>query len=108
MNCGNPGRLPPRRPAFAGRLLRLSCIAALGAALLAGPVGAYPCAPPGAQATAGMAQPRRAAKACERARPAPPRRGNADPVSFVFYLGLTLAVLIVPVAFWRREPAPRQ
>ena len=107
MNCGNPGRPPPRRPAFAGRLLRLACIAALAAALLAGPAGAYPCAP-GARSTKDGAQPPRAAKACERARPTPQRRGNADPVSFVFYLGLTLAVLVVPVAFWRREPTPPQ
>jgi uncharacterized RDD family membrane protein YckC len=108
MNHGKSGRPPPRRPALAGRLICLACISVLALALFAGPASAYPCGPPGATRSLSGHVPRGALKKCEPSRPILPRRGNADPVSFAFYLGLTLAVLLVPVAFWRRENAPPQ
>jgi hypothetical protein len=101
MHCGTPGRTPPRRPAFVGRLTRLVLLLLLTLTVWAGPASAYPCGPPGGTRTlAGHV-----AKADEKCEPSAPfkRRGNADPISFAFFIGIIVAVLFVPVAFWRRE-----
>ena len=104
MFCGF-WRTPPRRPAFAGRLAVLLC-------LLAGLFGgsatsarAYVCATSSAHAPRVAAQ-----KACERQPRAPVWRkhGEADAMSFVFFIGAVSAMLLIPVAFGRREELPPQ
>jgi hypothetical protein len=105
MYCGTSGRTPPRRPAFVGRLILLVLPLLLSFAFSAGPASAYRCAPSakgtpsGHMANAGEQQ----CQPTERFK----RRGNADPLSFVFFMGIMLAVVVVPVAVWRREdPSP--
>jgi hypothetical protein len=48
------------------------------------------------------------AKADERCEPSEPfkQRGNADPLSFAFFIGIIVAVLLVPAAVRRREDLP--
>jgi len=36
------------------------------------------------------------------------RRGNADPMSFVFYMGILVAFVAVPLALSRREELSRE
>ena len=86
---------PPRRTAFAGRLGLLFCLVVLALGVAASPAAAYSC-----DGAAGrVAQ----SKACtpEPARRA--RRGNADPMSFVFFMGVVIAFVAVPVALSRRQ-----
>ena len=88
----------PGRPAIAGRLALLLCILVF---LLVGPITpahAYVCAPGSANGHRVAAQ-----KACERSTPAWRKHGEASPMSFVFFLGTVCAVLLIPVAFRRRE-----
>jgi hypothetical protein len=101
MHCGTPGRTPPRRPAFAGRLIRLVLPLLLALAVWAGPASAYRCAPAATGTVAGHAA-NVGEQQCEPSRPFK-RRGDADPLSFVFFIGIMVAVLVVPVAVWRRE-----
>jgi hypothetical protein len=101
MNCGTPGRTPPRRSAFAGRLILLVLALLLALTVWAGPASAYPCASDATRALAGPAA-RPGAKQCEPSQPYT-ERGNADPLSFVFFMGMIVAVLLVPVTRWRRE-----
>jgi hypothetical protein len=101
MLCGF-WRTPLSRPAFAGRLAVLLLVL-LG--LFAGPARparAYVCAPSPAHA------PRVAAEeACERPRePVWRKHGDADAMSFAFFIGAVTAVLLAPVAFRRREELP--
>ena len=37
-----------------------------------------------------------------------PRRGNADPMSFVFFMGVLIAFVAVPVTLGRREERSRE
>ena len=104
MHCGTPGRTPPRRPAFVGRLTLLVLALLLALTVSVGPASAYPCGPPGGtRPLAGHV-----AKADERCEPSEPfkRRGNADPLSFAFFIGIIVAVLLVPAAMRRREDLP--
>lgn len=39
------------------------------------------------------------------ARPAKPKARQADPISFAFFLGIIVAVLLVPIALGKREDA---
>ena len=104
MPCGTPGRTPPRRSAFAGRLIRLVLPLLLALTVWAGPASAYRCASDAKPALAGPAS-KAGAKQCEPSSPLK-KRGNADPLSFVFFMGIIVAVLIVPVTRWRREDLP--
>jgi hypothetical protein len=45
-------------------------------------------------------------KECEPPAPVRRKRGNADPISFVFFIGILAAVLLVPVAVRWREDVP--
>lgn len=103
MNCGTPGRTPPRRSAFAGRLILLVLPLLLAFTVWAAPASAYRCeaAVPtlaGQAAKAGKNE-------CDASEPSK-KRGNADPISFVFFIGIIVAVLVVPVTTWRREGPP--
>jgi len=94
MNCGTPGRTPPRRSAFAVRLILLVLPLLLALTVWAAPASAYRCAPD-ATSAAGTKQ-------CQASQP-PKKRGNADPISFVFFIGIFVAVLLVPITVRRRE-----
>jgi hypothetical protein len=99
MYCGSSWR-PPRRTAFAGRLGLLFCLLVLAFGVAAGPATAYPC---GATSSAGHAAEERR---CEPAQPRPVRRRNADPMSFVFFMGVLIAFVLVPVGLGPREEIP--
>ena len=118
MLCGITGRTPPRRPAlFVGRLIQAALLLVLALALSAGPASAGPCAPTSAPAntprvapangarTLAASVPKDGPKECEPSRPFK-KRGNADPISFAFFIGIIVAVLLVPVALGRREDLP--
>ena len=101
MNCGTPGRTPPRRSAFAVRLILLVLPLLLALAFWAAPASAYRCAPDAARVpSGGLAQAGR--DQCKASQP-PMKRGNADPISFVFFIGIIVAVLLVPITVRRRE-----
>ncbi len=106
MHCGTPGRTPPRRSAFAGRLILLVLPLVLALTVWTAPASAYPCASDATRAVAGHAA-RAGAKQCEPAQPAV-KRGNADPLSFVFFIGIFVAVLLVPITVRRREDVSPQ
>jgi hypothetical protein len=103
MNCSSPVRPPLRRPAATGRLVSIVCLLLVAAAVWAGPAGAsYACEDnvalaPSVQETAAGGE------SC-----APRRRAhrNADPMSFVFFIGILIAVVLVPVALNKREETP--
>ena len=66
------------------------------------PARAYVCAPSKSRAPRVAAQ-----KACDRPRaPVWRKQGDADAMSFVFFIGAVVAVLLVPVAFGRRDELP--
>ncbi len=97
MNCGISERPPPRRPAFAGRLLSLVCVLLLALAFAAGPAGAYRCG----LATSARTLSAHVAQSDENC-PAPRmKRRTADPMSFAFFVGIIVAVLLVPIAAGR-------
>jgi hypothetical protein len=99
MFCGF-WRTPPRRPAFAGRLVVLLCMLVFAGS--ATPARAYICAPSSAHAPRVAAQ-----KACDRPQaPVWRKHGDADAMSFVFFIGAVCAVLLLPVACRRREELP--
>ena len=108
MNCGFFWR-PPRRLAVAGRLVSFACILILAFGISAGPASAYSCKLPdrtpvasGARTLAGTVQPEQ--MDCDpEPTPRPAKRGNADPMSFIFFIGILTAVVFVPVALGRRE-----
>ena len=82
------------------RIAVLLCVLVVFFAGSARPARAYACSsePPGVAAV----------KDCERPRPAPVwrKKGDADAMSFVFFLGAVCAVLLIPLAFGRREELP--
>jgi hypothetical protein len=102
MFCGS-WRTPPRRPALGGRLAVFVCALVCLFAGSASPARAYVCAP-GSSHTPRVA----AQKNCDRPRPehAWRKNGDADAMSFVFFIGAVCAVLLIPVAFGRREELP--
>ena len=114
MHCGTSGRTPPRRPAFIiGRLTSLALLLLLALAVSAAPASAKPCAPTSAPAVAPVGNqrtlavhvPKASTNECEPSAPFK-KRGNADPISFAFFIGIIVAVLLVPVALGRREDLP--
>jgi hypothetical protein len=106
MYCGTPGRTPPRRPAFVGRLILFVLPLLLALTVWAAPASAYPCVSDAKRAVSGPAA-RAGAKQCEPAQPLAKRR-NADPLSFVFFIGIIVAVLLVPITVRRREDVSPQ
>ena len=106
MYCGSSWR-PPRRTAIAGRLVLLCTLIVLALAASAGPASAYSCG-----ATAKAAPARTLAshvagkKDCEEEPARPAKRGNADPMSFMFFIGIMIAVVVVPVALNKRGLGP--
>jgi Na+/H+ antiporter NhaD/arsenite permease-like protein len=102
MNCGFPVRPPPRRPV--GRLAGIVCLLLLATAFWAGPAGAaYTCE------SNGTAHPLAASKSGAREENCSPGRRvhrEADPISFVFFIGILVAVVLVPVALNKREERP--
>jgi hypothetical protein len=95
MHCGSSWR-PPRRTAFAGRLGLLFCLVVLAFGVSASPATAYSC---DGAASSHVAQ----RKACNPEPARMTRRGNADPMSFVFFMGVLIAFVAVPLALSRRE-----
>jgi hypothetical protein len=88
-----------------GRLTGLVCLVLLALALSAGPAGAYSCGVAGSVRTLSA----HVTKADEKDCTAPPRRRrNADPISFAFFVGIIVAVLLVPIAVRKREDLPPQ
>ena len=103
MHCGSSWR-PPRRTAFAGRLGFLVCVLVLAFGASAGPATAYSCgATPVVRTLAGHGAQK---KDCEQEPARPAKRGNADPMSFMFFIGILIAVVLVPAALGRREEPP--
>ena len=92
--------------AYAGRLALLACLLALMLGPAVQPAGAYVCgrAPQQTRALQGHVG---TLKDCDR--PASRlKRGNADPMSFVFFIGIMAAVVLVPITLGRREELPPQ
>jgi hypothetical protein len=103
MHCGSSWR-PPRRTAFAGRLGLLFCVLVLAFGVWAGPAAAYPCgATSSARAGAGHAA---EVRSCEPDRARTVRRRNADPMSFVFFMGVVIAFVLVPIGWGPRGEIP--
>jgi hypothetical protein len=87
-----------------GRLASLVCLLLLALAISAGPAGAYRCGVAGSARTLSA----HVTKADEKDCSAPPRkRGNADPISFAFFIGIIVAVLFVPIALGRSRLEPQ-
>jgi hypothetical protein len=105
MNCGTPGLAPPRRSAFAFRLILLVLPLVLALAVWAAPASAYRCAPEATRASSG---PLTAAGKKQCGTEPFRERGNADPMSFVFFIGILVAVLLVPITVRRREDVPSE
>jgi hypothetical protein len=105
MHCGSPVRPPPRRPVVAaGRLASIVCFLLLATAFWAGPaVASYACEGNGSARTLAGHVTRAGDESC-----APGRRvhRNADPMSFAFFIGILIAVILVPVAMNKREEPP--
>jgi len=86
------------------RLACFLCLLALIAGVSAGPTGAYPCGGSAGSArtlSANVADPER-----DCSKPSRPVGRNADPISFAFFIGIIVAVLLVPAALVRRKDAP--
>lgn len=115
MHCGFSRRPPPRWPAIAGQFVVLVFLFVLTLGLTAEPASARPCGPVGPGAISSTPHMARtlashvtvaAKKECEPEQAWPDRRGNADPMSFVFFMGIIVAFVVVPVALGRREKLP--
>jgi hypothetical protein len=105
MHCGSSWRTPSRRTvlAYAGRLALLACLLALVLGPAVTPASAYVCGgSPQGRALQGHGG---SVKDCDRPA-AGPKRGNADAMSFVFFMGLIVAFVLVPIALGRREQLP--
>ena len=101
MHCGF-SRRPPRRTALAGRLALLCALLVLALGPSVGSAAAYSCG-----ATARTLAGHGAAKRdCEQESARPAKRGNADPMSFMFFIGILIAVVLVPASLGRREAPP--
>jgi len=98
MYCGSSWR-PPRRTASAGRLGLLFCLLVLAFGVAAGPATAYSC---GASPAGHAAEVRH----CEPERARPVGRRNADPMSFVFFMGILIAFVLVPIGLGPRAEIP--
>jgi hypothetical protein len=105
MHCGTPGRTPPRRPAFVGRLILLVLLLVMTLAVWAGPAASYPCGEPSGTRTLAGHVVKGGEKQCESPGPFK-RRGNADPLSFAFFIGIVAAFVLIPVALGRRQEQP--
>ena len=82
------------------------CLLVLAFGVSAGPAAAYSCgATPKSRTLAGH-MPQK--KDCDQDPPRTTRRGNADPMSFVFYMGILVAFVAVPLALSRREELSRE
>jgi len=106
MHCGSSWRTPSRRTvlAYTGRLVVFACLLVLVFGPAVQPASAYVCGRP-AKETRSLSAHLGAQKDCDR--PAGRvKRGNADPMSFVFFIGILVAVVLVPVALGRREDLP--
>jgi hypothetical protein len=106
MHCGSSWRTPSRRTvlAYTGRLVVFACLLVLVLGPAAQPASAYVCGRP-SKATRSLSAHLGTQKDCDR--PAGRvKRGNADPMSFVFFIGILVAVVLVPVALGRREDLP--
>jgi hypothetical protein len=103
MHCGSSWR-PPRRTAFAGRLGLLFCVLVLALGVWAGPASAYTCGAASSARTLTVHVSKR--KDCEPAPARPTRRRNADPMSFVFFMGVLFAFVLVPIGLGPREEIP--
>ena len=101
MNCGSPVRPPPRRPVVAaGRLASIVCLLLLATAFWAGPAGAsYACE---SDTLSGHVT----GTGDESCVPRWRVHRNADPMSFVFFIGIMIAVVLFPVALTKREETP--
>ena len=108
MHCGSSWRTPSRRTAlaFAGRLALLGCLIVLAFGTAARPAEAYVCgrAPADTRTLQGHVGD---LKDCDRPSTRP-KRGNADPMSFVFFIGIMVAFVLVPITLGRREELPPQ
>jgi hypothetical protein len=106
MHCGFSWRTPSRRTvlAYAGRLALLACLLVLVLGPAARPASAYVCGRP-STVTRSLSGHVAAQKDCDRPT-GRVKRGNADPMSFMFFIGILLAVVLVPVALGRREDLP--
>jgi hypothetical protein len=104
MYCGF-SRRPPRRTALAGRLALLCALLVLAFGTSAGPATAYPCGAT-SQSVGTLAGHGAEKKDCEQEPARPAKRGNADPMSFMFFIGILIAVVLVPAALGRREEPP--
>src|SRR6187397_947569 len=98
MHCGSSWRTPSRRTAlaFAGRLALLGCLI-----VFAFGTAARPAETRTLQGHVGDL------KDCDRPSTRP-KRGNADPMSFVFFIGIMVAFVLVPITLGRREELPPQ
>ena len=106
MHCGSIWRTPSRRTvlAYTGRLALLACLLVLVSGPAVQPASAYVCGRP-EKATRSLSAHLGTQKDCDR--PAGRvKRGNADPMSFMFFIGILVAVVLVPVALGRREDLP--
>ena len=106
MHCGFSWRTPSRRTvsAYTGRLALFACLLALVLGPAVQPASAYVCGRPSKE-TRSLSAHVGAQKDCDR--PAGRvKRGNADPMSFMFFIGILVAVVLVPVALGRREDLP--
>jgi hypothetical protein len=106
MHCGSTWR-PPRRTAIAGRLALLCSLIVLASGASAGPASAYSCGATSKAAPGRVLAGRVVGKKECAEKPARPlRRGNADPMSFMFFIGIMIAVVLVPVALNKRGLGP--
>jgi hypothetical protein len=104
MHCGS-SRRPPRRTALAGRLALLCALLVLAFGSSAGPATAYSCGAT-SQSVRTLAGHRAEKKDCEQEPASPAKRANADAMSFVFFIGILIGVVLVPAALGHREEPP--
>jgi hypothetical protein len=102
MNCGSPARPPPRRPAATGRLAGFACLFLLAAAFWVGPAGAVATCGAGGSPGTLSGHATGAGEDCAPSR----RKRTADPMSFLFFIGMMIAVVVVPVALNKRLERP--
>lgn len=107
MYCGYSWR-PPRRTAIAGRLVLLCSLIVLALGMSAGPASAYSCGATTSQKGQARTLASRVVgkKDCEEEPARPVKRGDADPMSFVFFIGIMVAVVLVPIALNKRGLGP--
>src|ERR1700694_1812381 len=101
MNCGPPVRQPPRRLSAAGRIASVLCLVLPARARSSGPAIAYPCGGSTPSSARTLSAHMSGAQDKECAAPQRPLRPKADPISFAFFVGLIIAVLLVPAAALR-------